>query len=301
MTTRMIKNKKIQLEEKKRRKTIKKEKRNKVLKKILVWLILIISLLLIYSLFIETNMLKVNEYKITTDKITQSFHGLKIVQFSDLHYGTSINKNNIDNIINKINYLKPDIVVFTGDLIDSKTNLTKNDKEQLTNKLKTITATLGKYAVIGNHDINNKNYDNILFDADFKILKNDLDLIYYKDNTPILIYGVDDYLLGEPKLDKLDKKYDNLFKILLVHEPDYIKKIDNNFDIILTGHSHGGQINIPFINKPLYLPNGSKTYYKNYYKINDTELFVSNGIGTSIVPMRFNSIPSINLFRITKK
>ena len=74
---------------------------------------------------------------------------------------------------------------------------------------------------------------------------------------------------------------------------------DSNVDLILAGHSHNGQVNLPFLIN-YYLPEGSKEYYRPYYKVNDTEVFVSNGVGTSLLKLRFGSFPSINLYRLNK-
>lgn len=300
MTTRMIKNKSERKKTTKENKKIKKKKINTKLKKLLIFLLIIIMITLIYAFFIEPHLLIVKEHKIVTEKIPDSFHGIKVVQFSDLHYGTTINKKNINKITKKINFLNPDIVVFTGDLIDEKTKPTKKDIKVLTDELNNINSKLGKYAIIGNHDFYNKEYSTILYNANFKLLKNDLDLIYYKDKTPIIIYGIDNYTFGEPNLEKLDDKYNNYYKILLTHEPDYMKLLDKDFDLVLAGHSHNGQAKLPFA-KPIWLPKGARYYYDEYYKINNTDLYVSNGIGTSIINIRLNSIPSISLFRITKK
>ena len=91
------------------------------------------------------------------------------------------------------------------------------------------------------------------------------------------------------------------YKIILVHEPDYIDTITSkyNVNLVLAGHSHNGQINIPFI-KEMFLPYGSNKYYENYYIVNDTPLYVSSGIGESRINFRFFNRPSINLYRINK-
>lgn len=296
MKTRTEKNKKLIKEQKK----IKKEKRKKKRKKILIILLLIFILIILYAFLIEPHLLNVNEYKIKSSEISNSFHGLKIVHFSDLHYGTSINKNNIDKIIEKINSLNPDILIFTGDLIDNNYKINNKELAIFEKKLKKLNSKLGKYAVIGNHDYYNKNYEEIINTIDFKLLKNDFDYIYYKDNNPLLIYGLENITYGNPTMDNLTEEVKQIpFKILILHEGDYIKNIINNydFDIIMAGHSHNGQINIY---KPIYLPNYAKVYYDEYYKENNTEIFISNGIGTSIIPFRLGSTPSINLYRLTK-
>ena len=91
---------------------------------------------------------------------------------------------------------------------------------------------------------------------------------------------------------------DNYYRFILCHEPDEYKKISNySFNVIFSGHSHGGQVRLPFIGK-IYTPIGAKTYYDDYYKLDNKEIFISNGIGTTRIDIRFNSAPSINLYRL---
>lgn len=304
METRVSKNKKQLKEDKKRVKNKRKERLKKSRTKIRLIILSIITLFVIYGLFIEPRILLVNEVKLESKDIPNSFDGIKIVHFSDLHYGNTININNIDKVITKINSLKPDIVIFTGDLIDNKYNMTKEDTTKLTKSLKKINYNLGKYAVLGNHDFYKDEFNNIMYDSDFTLLKNSYDTVYNKDNNPILIYGVDNVTYGSPSLTGLDKKeLENIsYKILLVHEPDYIDNILNKYDIdlILSGHSHNGQIKL-FGLKPFYKPDGSKKYFSPHYKENNTDIYISNGIGTSIIQFRFGSIPSINLYRLNSQ
>ena len=94
------------------------------------------------------------------------------------------------------------------------------------------------------------------------------------------------------------EKENTYFRFILAHEPDEYNKIkDYDFDIMLSGHSHNGQVRVPFIGT-IYTPIGSKTYYDNYYKLDNKEIFISNGIGTSGLDFRFGSTPSINIYRL---
>lgn len=287
------------LEEKE--KVLKKEKRKKGAKKMLLILLIVIVLTTLYMFFVEPKLLIIHEKNLITDKIDDSLHGLKIVQFSDVHFGTSINEKNISKLVNKINKTKPDIVIFNGDL--SESDFTKEEVDIIINSFKKINATLGKYAVYGNHDYmyGLLSYNNIMEGSGFKILKNEYDLVYKDSSVPILIYGVDDALEGSPNVDKLNEYQGDVYKIVIVHEPDYIDNFDvNSVDLVLSGHSHNGQVNIPLI-KNLVLPKGSKNYYKPHYLINNTEVYISNGCGCGLISMRLFNLPSINLFRVIKK
>ena len=122
----------------------------KILTKILVALIIILIILL-YSRFIGIKGLKTNEITIK-DNITESYNGLKIVHFADIHYKKVINEKKIKTLIKEINSLKPDIVVFTGDLIDNETTLSGKDIKFLIKQLSRIETKYGSYATLGDQD-----------------------------------------------------------------------------------------------------------------------------------------------------
>lgn len=305
MASRLERTEKKLKEEKKEEQKERKERLKGKLKKVLWLLILLFILTIVYAFCIEPYRLKVHEHIIETNKdISENFNGLKIVHFSDLHYGSTIKEDELKKVIRKINELKPDIVVFTGDLVERTYKLSNKDVRILTDELKNIEANLGKYSVIGNHDETNPKFEQIMNDSEFVYLKNDYDLIYNKDNNPILIYGTDDLTIGKPNMDKLDdeKVQDIPFRIILTHEPDYTYEFIYKYecDLVLAGHSHNGQVRLPLI-RPIALPYGSKKLYKPYYSINGKDIYISNGIGTSTLKIRFNSVPSISLYRIKKK
>ncbi len=288
------------LEEQER--SYKKESFKKGIKKVLVFLIILGVSVFSYAYFIEPKLLFIHEHVIESEKISKGFEGVKILHFSDLHYGSSINRKNIDKVIEKLNSSKPDIIVFTGDLIEETYNMTDEDIKILTNSLNNLKAGLGKYGVYGNHDMLKDDSLTVFNNSDFTVLKNSYDLVYKKDNKPIMIFGTDDVLYGEPDISCLNEdKFQDYYKIVLVHEPDFADRIaSGKADLILSGHSHNGQVNIPGIKK-LALPMEGKKYYSSYYKVNDNDLYVSNGIGCSLFNIRLFSVPSYNLFRIKDK
>lgn len=274
---------------------------------VLVIIILIIVLGLLYSRFIATKGLKIKEYKVVNNKITDAYHGLKIVHLTDIHYGSVVYEKQLNNIVEKVNELNPDIVVMTGDLLDERLQY---DKDVIIKCLSQIKANLGKYAVNGNHDASIEDYDYIIKESGFTNLNNKYDLIYSKSNEPIIIsgigYGEEDIGIKTEQFDKYisELKTDDIkpiYSILLVHEPDTVDSLNlDNYDLILAGHSHNGQVRLPFIGA-IYTPEGAKKYYDEYYKINNTDLYISSGLGTSWYRFRLFNKPSINFYRITNK
>ena len=272
-------------------------------------IILIISGLLLYSRFIATSGLNVKEYKVINDKIIDEYHGLKIVHLSDIHFGSTITENDLDHLVNKLNELNPDIVVITGDIIDERISY---DKNILIDYLKKIQSKLGKFAISGNHDLPLDDFNSIVEESGFTNLDNTYELIYANSNKPIIISGISSNYSDSSNIDTKTAKFDNyianltddikpIYSILLIHEPDFIDSLNiDNYDLILAGHSHGGQVKLPLIKK-LYTPYGAKKYYDEYYKVNQTDLYISSGLGTSKLKFRLFNRPSINFYRITNK
>lgn len=269
------------------------------LKLILIFIVLLIISVILYSRFISTKGLKIKESPIYNSKISSNFEGLKIVHFSDLLYGRTVNKKDVKKLVKKINEIKPDIVVFTGDLIDRDTIYKKDLGDFLTNELAKIDARLNKFAITGDYDVKIKDYEIIMKNAGFTFLNNSYDYIYDKGNTPIIIVGLPSNLKSTQDYETSFSYPENdYYKIVLTHEADSYENFKNyNIDLLLAGHSLNGQIRIPYVGS-LLMKKGSKKYYDNYYKVKNTDMFVSSGIGTTNYSFRFFNKPSINLYRL---
>ena len=155
--------------------------------KIIICIVSFIILTILYARFISTKGLNVNEFKIVNNKIINEYHGLKIVHITDLHYGTTIFEKELDNLVNEVNNINPDVVVFTGDLFDSEETY---DKDILINYLSKIESKIGKYAVSGNHDIKLEDYYEVITSSGFINLDDTYELIYNNSNEPIIISGI---------------------------------------------------------------------------------------------------------------
>lgn len=287
---------------------MKEKKKHPILKKILVAaaiIFFIFSLIILYSYFIGTKGLVVKEYNVINKSFPSEFYGLKVIHISDIHYGKHFNKEKLEKVVNKINEINPDIVVLTGDLIDNKLN--DDQINELKKLLSQINSNLGKYAISGNHDTKYDYFDYIINDSGFINLDDSYNIIYGKKSN-IMISGISSNIESNKTVnEKLSESinYSNNnetnYKILLIHEPDYIDEIkDIEYDLILSGHSHNGQVRLPIIGA-IYKPIGSKKYYDNHYILDKKELFISSGLGTSIINLRLFNKPSINFYRITNK
>lgn len=261
----------------------KRQKKAKIIIKITSIILVSIFSLLCFSMFIGAKYLVVKEIKITNDKLPSSFHGLKIVQFSDLLY-PSFNEKDLDNLKNKINELKPDIIVFTGNIKRIDYELTKNDISILSKFFNSLESSMNKYAVYGTND---KNFLDILENS-FVILDNKESIIYNKEIDNIKIIGFNSSNVDTSKISN-----ESNYNICLINDPDNINKIKDVCNLTLAGNTLGGEIKIPFYKGVLT----NNKYYKNYYK--EYNMYISNGIGNNYKVRLFNQ-PSISLYRLNK-
>ena len=283
----------------------KKEKRKKIAKrifKVLIAIFIITLSFLLYNNYITTKGLTLNEKRVVLNNIPESFNGAKIIHFSDVHYGSNIFIDEIKELVKKVNETKPDIILFTGDLIEAKYQIKTKEQEYLIKELNKLDAELGKYAVSGDED--NETLNTILTQAGFTLLDNNYDLIYKDTNTPILITGISHNIdIKKAFSYYADEKNDkNIFNILIMHEPDHIDQIIDKYNVNLSfnGGNLNGMIYVPKIGGLITRKNAKK-YTKDHYKIKNTNMFISSGVGTDNIGIRLFTRQSINLIRLSKK
>ena len=297
-------NSRIEKNKKQRNKIVKdvvEEKTKKlsiIIFKILFKIALVFIIIYLIIRYIGTSGLVVREYMIEYDNLPEEFNGIKIVQISDLNYNSkTVPIQKVEKLVRKINILKPDIVVFTGDLIYK--DIDNKEINIITNELSKIKVRLNKYSVTGKND--NENTKIILNNAGFINIDNSYDLIYKDGNIPILITGFIDKLDLDKTFEVLkDKELSNIFTIGIMHNPDLIIKINkyNKLDLALAGYTFNGLIRLPKVGG---LFNYNKEYFEEYYNIDKTDLYISNGVGTREYPYRLFNHPSISLYRLKKK
>ena len=260
--------------------------------KIIKNLFIIFILLAIFVRFYGVSQIVTKEYSIISKEIPRGFDGMKIVQISDIHYGTTINESSLKKMVNKVNQLKPDIIVFTGDLVAKGINPTDKIKAEITVNLSKLKAPIGKYAIASNEDLESDSFYDLITNSGFTLLNNEAKLIYINDDEPIELVGISNI---NNKIELTDN-----YKIALIHKPDDFDNIKNdNYNIVMAGHNHGGIIRLPFLGGLINIE-GAKKYHNDYYEIDNTKLYVSSGLGTSNINFRIFNQPSINLYRFYK-
>lgn len=219
-----------------------------------------------------------------------------------MHISRYYTEEKLKKLVAKVNELEADILVFTGDLFDNFSTYSPGDA--VIKQLSEMKAKYGKFSVWGNRDYGGgavREYENIMQQSGFTILKNHGMIIDIPDGKRIFLGGVDDYLLGQPDLEEtLQNNVDCDYAIVMMHEPDKAQLLEEeNVNLILAGHSHGGQIRIPFVK--VMTTSLAEKYIHGFYQINketNLKLYVNTGIGTTRIPARFLVPPEISVFHI---
>ncbi|WLR53672.1 metallophosphoesterase [Mesobacillus subterraneus] len=256
-----------------------------------------------YAREVEPRMLDITRHTIKNAAVPSGFDGVRIIQFSDTHIGFQYTMEQLRQLISKINKLKPDLIVFTGDLLDDPRHFTEQNK--LISMLSKLDAPLGKFAVYGNHDhggYGSDLYKQIMEQSGFTLLLNNAVNIKLLDGSSIWIAGIDDAMLGKPDLNaSIANIPTNSYTILLSHAPDKAEEAAHfSIQLQMSGHSHGGQIQIPFYD-PLVTPPFAEKYVEGFYTVGKSEgltLYVNRGLGTTRLPFRFLSQPELAVFTL---
>lgn len=255
------------------------------------------GLIFFYSLKVEPRLLKITTHELTSP--TNSLDGLRIVQFSDTHVGAFYHEEDMQKLVDKINSLKPDIIVFTGDLVDHWAKY--NNRDVLAQILSDLNAPYGKYAVYGNHDYGGggtRIYKPFMESVGFDVLVNESTKVNLPNGASMTISGLDDLIFGKPSIEQVVKNRPTAdYQLILVHEPDIADAVSpHSFDLQLSGHSHGGQISIPGFSHDLMPPYG-EIYTEGMYNLRSgLNVYVNTGIGSTQLPFRLGNIPEISLF-----
>ncbi len=276
------------------------------LRKIILTLFILILVLcasaFAYAKHIEPFALKTERLELNSPAVSEKADGLRILVFADTHFGEYYNEGNFEAVLAAIAEEKPDLVLFLGDLIDHYHEYTETkNAEEISTMLSSISAPLGKYAVFGNHDYGGgaeRTYRDIMEAGGFSVLVNETAVL---EDLDIQLIGIDDMLIGYGNPETARKAETGLYDIVLAHEPDVADEIlSYDFDLMLSGHTHGRQINIGLFDDYILPPYG-RNYIQGLYDLSseqDAKLYVNAGIGMTKLPLRFRSAPELTLITL---
>ncbi len=251
----------------------------------------------IYAHKIEPNWLEVNQISITLPNLDRAFTGYRIVQLTDLHVGDGIDRAQLAKIVAVVNAQDPDLVVLTGDYVTRNPDL---QAELLTSTLAGFQPRDRTLAVLGNHDTFDGNAPSVrssIWSSGVTLLENEV-YTTSRNGATLTIAGVGDVWTQNAKLGRvLAQLPPTGAAIMLAHEPDFadVTAATGRFGLQLSGHSHGGQVRLPFYNKyPLY----ARKYPIGRYQVGNLTQYTSRGVGAPGIHARFNCRPEISVFNL---
>ncbi len=256
--------------------------------KLLTALVLIEALLLIWVFAVEPRLLRVSRYQLEAPDMK----GLKMVFASDFHL-TPGSKERLRKIVAAINAEKPDIVLLGGDFAKGHLRSVSMPAEEIAAGLARISAPAGIYAVLGNHDdwYGKKEMAAALAARGITVLQNDGRQINYK-NISFYLGGVEDVSTGRPNVVRALSGAGKT-AVLLSHSPDVFPEVPRQTVMTLAGHTHGGQVYIPGLGAPISNSRYGQKYLRGLKEEAGRRLITTVGLGTSVLPVRFCSIPEI--------
>lgn len=283
---------------------LQKSKKTKAIKFFLICFVAI-SLIFLSVNFYQNQHVQIHEITITSELTPHDFTGYRIAHISDLH-NAEIGDGN-EKLLSAIKESSPDIIVITGDIIDSR----KTDVQVAIDFINKSSEIAPVYYVTGNHEsrVGTENHiDNFPLNESITILHNE-NVLLQKGESKIQLIGVDDpnFINSVNSTDYMNSslaeyKDNEHFKILLSHRPELFEAyIENNMNVVFSGHAHGGQIRLPFIGG-VFAPHQGlfPEYDSGIYTESNTNMIVSRGIGNSLFPFRVNNPPEIIIVTLEK-
>jgi uncharacterized protein len=253
----------------------------------------------VYAHKIEPNWVEVTQNEIELPKLDPVFNGYKIVQITDLHAGDGIDRAQLERVVETVNSQNPDLIVITGDHVSRK----PRQHIELLDTLAKLHPRDRTISVLGNHDVFNDPTPirTALDRVGITLLENSIYTIN-RDRATLNIAGVGDVFAKDDKLDLVLAQLPTTgAAIMLAHEPDFADETaaTGRFGLQLSGHSHGGQIRIPF--RKGYLPELAQNYPLGRYQVKEMVQYTSRGIGMIKIYARFNCRPEISVFNLVAK
>jgi len=254
-----------------------------------------------YSVLVGPAQFTIETVHLKLPRLPRAFAGLRIAQISDIHMGSWMNLDRFEQVADLVLAQKPDLLLLTGDFLfgHSFNETSKGDLKDLITVLAPLAAELPSFAVLGNHDYwtNSKAVREMLGACQITELTNTV-FTLARGSENLHLCGVDDVWEGDVQLENvLNQLTDDSAASLLAHEPDFAdtSAATGRFDLQVSGHSHGGQVVIPYYGPPI-LPFLGQKYSSGLYKVGDMFQYTNRGVGTGMLPVRFNCPPEITLF-----
>jgi predicted MPP superfamily phosphohydrolase len=267
--------------------------------------------LALYSGEVERHWIEVKRIDIHLRNLPEAFEGLRVAQLSDIHLDEFTEPLFLRHAVDEMNRLHADLVLLTGDFVSDgprSRRFARGAAWQCANALRDLTCKR-QFAVLGNHDVlvGSKQVSAALTANGITVLDNAC-LPVEGSGGRIWLAGVDDPLEGDPDPEKAIpvsiRNVPGEPVILMCHAPDYAddlltQPVGKAVDLMVSGHTHGGQIRLPLIGA-LSLPEMGQKYIEGWFQLGEMQLYVNRGIGTVGLPFRFDCPPEITLMTLRR-
>ena len=248
--------------------------------------------------FFSSYRIDIHHETLTNRKIPASHDGMTIACFGDLEYGTFMDAERFSNIVEEINRLSPDVIIFLGDLYDQAYTPTEEEEEAFVQLLSTLRADEGKFAVYGDFDQEKKEMvQSDLYRAGFELLTNQVLSLHHGQNESISLVGLEYESIETSSINDIYSSIEEgTYTMAVCHTPDVATLLPmNSTDILVSSHSHNAQISWPLIGAST----DDSSYAPGKHVFDEMSIYVSRGIGTTNKDVRLFSDPEILLFRIS--
>lgn len=256
-----------------------------------------------WGYFIEPAAPQVEVVSLKMPRLASAFSGLRVAQISDIHMGGWMNAERLTYVVELITEQSPDILLLTGDFLTGHgfNGSSQQQLQDIINVVSPMAKTIPTFGILGNHDYwtDHRAVREMLVSCGVQELSNSVFTLSRGSQT-LHICGVDDVWEGHARLDEVTGRLkDDSAAILLAHEPDFadVSAETNRFDLQVSGHSHGGQIVLPFIGPPI-LPHLGQKYPSGLYRVGNMLQYTNRGVGMARLPVRINCPPEITMFHL---
>lgn len=255
----------------------------------------------LYATLLEPNWIEVTQHELKLRRLPAAFSGFRLAHIADLHFGGWMTLERFRPVLDLLYAQNPDAIAITGDFVLRSWDAAFHGLESVKDSFRALAQRIPTFAVLGNHDhwTDAGMVRRFLQETGIRELRNDV-FAFEKAGERLYLCGVDDIWEKKNRLEAVTSQLSiQDCAILMAHEPDFADQsaATGYFELQLSGHSHGGQVTVPFM-KPPMLPWLGEKYHTGLYQVGEMRQYTTRGLGMIDPPIRFNCRPEITMFTL---